>query len=136
MSSAGEALKAYMVADTTGVNATVSGRIHQNTIPVVSTVPHIWFRRSSERQETAMDGGCGLYRASFDLECVGATADVALDLADIVKSRLHASKSTTGGVNIMTMLVEDHDDDYVPKAIGSDEGLHVSALDLTMWFTT
>ncbi len=136
MSSAGETLKAYLVADTAGVNSVVSGRVHQNTIPIVSSVPHIWFRRSSEQQVTAFSGGTGLHNARFDVECIATTADSAIDLADLVKSRLHAVKTTTGGVNILTMLVEDHDDDYAPKAIGSDEGLHVSALDLTMWYTT
>lgn len=136
MSSAGETLKAYLVADTAGVNAIVSGRVHQNSIPIVSSVPHIWFRRSSEQQVTAMDGGTGLYTARFDVECIASSVDSAINLADAVKTRLHAVKTTTGGVNVMTMLVEDHDDDYAPKSIGSDDGLHVSALDLTMWFTT
>ena len=134
--SAGEALKSYLVSDTTGVNSTVSGRIHQNTIPLVSSRPNIWFMRSAEHHITAMSGGTGLRKTSFDVECIATSGDAAIDLADEVKSRLHAASSTTAGVNIRTMLVEDHDDSYAPKGLGSDDGLHVSALDVTMWHTT
>jgi len=133
MTAIGEALKSYIVSST-AVNAVVSGRVHENVIPEVSSRPNIWFGRSSQEQVTCFDGGAGLFKSRFALECIAVTADVAIDLADLVRSRLHASSSTTAGVNIRGMLVEDQDDDYMPKGIGGDVGLHVSALEVLVMY--
>uniref|UniRef100_A0A6M3L9Y2 DUF3168 domain-containing protein n=1 Tax=viral metagenome TaxID=1070528 RepID=A0A6M3L9Y2_9ZZZZ len=135
MSSIGEDIKAYLLADITGVNAIVSGRVHQNHVPIIASMPHIWYGRSADEEVTCMDGGTGLHRCNFDVECIASSADAAIDLADAVKSRLHTSSSTTGGVNILVMFVNDHDDNYVPKGLGSDDGSHVSALDVRILYT-
>lgn len=135
MSSIGEALKTYVTASTS-VNDTIGGRMHQHFPPNVSTVPHIAYGRSGEQQELYLDGSGGLRTALFDIECVGATADAAIDLAADVKARLHGASSTAAGVTLKAVFVEDHDDDYLPKSIGDDSGKHVAALNIKLLYTT
>jgi len=135
MSSVGESLRAYLIADTSGVYAVVGGRVHQNHVPIISTFPHIWFGRSGDEHLTCLDGGTGFHRAMFDVECIAGTADAADDLAILVTNRLHGTINSTGTITLHAALVEDHDDAYEPKGVGDDSGNHVSALSVRILYS-
>ncbi len=136
MTTVGEDLIAFLIADTTGVNATVSGRIHQNVVPEGSAFPHIWLGRTEQEKVRTHDKTGGLNQARFDIECMGTGAGSSIELADQVKARLDEYQGAFGNSRSQAIFVEDHDDDYIPKANSADEGIHSADLDVKIWFST
>jgi len=123
-----------LITSSTAITALVSTRVHYNHLPESSARPHIWYRVASDNEELTMDGTGGLHEAFVDLECVGVTEDSAQDLADAVKEFLHGHKGAMGASTASAIFVTDKDDDYVPFAIESDEGAHVDAYTLHIWY--
>ena len=124
------------ITGTTSVTGLVSTRVHYNHIPENSARPHVWFRVTSDNEPLTMDGVGGIHEATVDVECVAETEREAQSVADAVKPRLHGYKGTMGNVSAKAIFVDDKDDDYFPKANESDEGLHVVALGLRVWYST
>lgn len=135
MAGIGADLKAYVTASTS-VNSVIAGRMHQNHPPQDTSKPFIWYQRSSENEELTLDGVGGLKQVQFDVECVTADVATAESLADKTKARLHGKRGTFGNSTVQGSFVQDHSDDYAPKSIGSDGGLHVASFQVTVWYTT
>lgn len=143
MTTIGEDLRTYVVASTT-VNAIIGGstastlaRMFQSHVPEGAAYPLIWFERASENDELGLDGSSGPKESIWDFECLTEDeANHAVVLADAVKARLHGYQGTMGNAVCKAAFVEDHDDDYQVKAIDSDEGRHLSALQVTVFYTT
>lgn len=136
MTTVGEDFIAFLVADTTGVNDTVSGRVHQNVVPQGSVFPHIWIGRTEQEKPRTNDKAGGITRARFDVECKGGGAGASIELADKVKDRIDNYQGAFGNSRAQGIFVEDHDDDYIPKGGGLDEGIHSADLDVLIWFST
>ena len=128
------------ILGSTGVSALVGTRCHYTQIPGASAKPHVWFRVSSDTEERTMDGVGGLHEASGDIECVADSPAVAQSVAAAVKSRMdgHSGSigSSTGTHRAQGVFLRDKDDDYVPYTNQSDEGAHVVAFGMQLWYTT
>jgi hypothetical protein len=135
MAGIGADLKTWITASTS-CNAVIAGRMHQNNPPQDTSRPFIWYMRTSENEELTLDGVGGLRKAQFDVECVTTNPSTNEVLADRVKTRLHGKTGTFGASTVQGSFVEDHSDDYAPKSVGGDSGLHVAAFNLTVWYTT
>ena len=121
---------------TTTISGLVGTRMHYNHLPQESAKPNIWFRVSSDNEELTMDGTGGLHEAFVDLECIDDDESGAQAVADAVKARLHGFKGTMGNVSAKGIFVRDKDDDYAPFANVSDEGAHVVAYSVNVWYST
>lgn len=135
MATIGENIRKVLLADSTGVNAIVSGRVHQNSIPETITMPRVWYTRASSVEEVDNDGVGGLTESSWDIECHAEDLDDALNLADNVKSLLNGTKGSFGDDTVQGIFVEDHDDDYLPKGLGEDDDshIHVASISAQIW---
>ncbi len=137
MPSIGENLKTFLTVDTTTLSS--AHRVSQNKVPqhIENQFPRIWFTRSDRFDYTDLDGTKGgMVLSTFDLECISDDVDQALDLADAVYEVLHAYRGSFGAGTVKGCFVDSQDDDYVPKGIGDDEGLHVAAQSLRIFHTT
>jgi len=139
MSSIGEKLRTA-VRSSTAIAAIVGTRVHQNRVPKSSTWPRIWFgRRGAEfpgvcMTTTGNTAGEPL-KTIFDLEVASNDIDQAIDLGLMTQKYLNCYAKSTD--NITAIFADDHDDEYIPKGIGEDdEGIHVSALELTILHTS
>jgi len=134
MATIGENIRTVLVADSTGVNALVSGRVHQNSVPESLTMPRVWYTRASSFEDMDNGGIGGLTDSSWDIECHAEDLDVALNLATAVKTLLNGKSgdfgSTADADQVQGIFVEDHDDDYLPKGLGEndDNHIHVAAI--------
>ena len=132
--AAGVDLRSYLVADTTGVYATVGTRIYQNSVPAEAALPFIWFRRRGvEYLDILGETETTPYREFFDFECVADNLDDADTLGDAVRTRLHGATGTipSSGSNAYQWVdVNDQIDDYTPRNMQADELLHVVSLDV------
>ena len=120
----------------TAVSDLVGTRCHYTHIPGASAKPHIWFRVSSDTEERTLDGVGGLHEASGDIECVADSPATAQSVAAAVKTRMDGYQGAVGTCRAQGMFVRDKDDDYIPYTNQSDEGAHVIAFGLQLWYTT
>ena len=115
------------------VNQYIDDRIHYARVPQNRTLPHIWFIRSGENTPLSLDGQGGTHETRFDLECISDDLVEAMNVSRATKNFLHGYRGVLGDGTVQGIFVEDKDDNYIPKSIGSDEGFHVSALTVTTW---
>ena len=125
-----------LIAATTPITALVSTRIHYNTLPQSSAMPHLWFRVSRDTEARTLDGVGGMHEADVDIECVGLTETSAQDVADAVKTKLDGYKGSSGSSTISAAFLSDKSDDYQPFSIPADQGVHVIAFGLHCWYRT
>jgi hypothetical protein len=135
MSHAPEDIRTCILAST-AVSSLVGTRCHYNQLPQASAYPHVWFRIASDTEERTLDGTGGLHEAAADLECVGSSESSAQNVADAVKSRLDGYKGSMGNMTCQAAFLRDKDDDYIPYSNQSDDGAHVVAFTLSLWYTT
>lgn len=128
-------LKTYVTASTS-CNVVIGGRMHQNSTPQDASKPFVWYQRTMENEPLTLDGVGGLRQVMFDVECVTPDVSTAESLADKVKTRLNGKRGTFGNSAAKGVFVADHSDDYAPKSVGGDSGLHVAAFAVTIWYTT
>lgn len=94
-------------------------------------------RISREREQLLNGTHCSIFSEEFAVECVAVGVANAMDLSDYVVQRLEAATpGTTMGSNVVkAVIVEDQDDDYIPKN-AQDAGSHISAVRVTVWRST
>ncbi len=133
MASLGEDFRTFLLDDSSIV-ARVSARVYQNEVLQESgadVLDYIWYERASiEREDTlTMAVGERPFREFLNVEAVSTTIDDALDLADDLRA-LHGTKGDFGGGSALAVYVNEHQDDYIPRGDGGDEGRHVAALQI------
>jgi len=124
-----EDLLAFLLAQATITALTT--RVHWNHVPEEPTDLYMWFARAGTDQDRTLDQAQGeLPRSvSFDVECIGTDPSNVVDLAEAVQG-LDCAKGTFGSGTCQLVLIGDESDEYVPRGVYSDEGLHVQVLRL------
>lgn len=145
MASIGEDLRTFIInKSSTELGASyVASRVHQNVIPETQlhTYPRVWFERTGREQIVYCGGGkADSIESRFDIECISDDLDQSLNVAAAMWVHLNGARgalTTAAGAVVSrgAMLVQ-QDDDYIPKGIADDSGLHVSALSLHMFHST
>ena len=125
MADIGQNIRTVLIADSTGVNAIVNGRVHQNLVPETLVTPRIWYTRAGSLEEVDCAGIGGLIDSSWDMECHAEDLDVAQNTAQAIKDLLNGTFGTFGTDTVAGIFVTDHDDDYLPKGIGEDDDAHI-----------
>ena len=91
----------------------------EHMFPVVASekavLPYIIYRRTAASRPTTMSGTTGHVQPTFELTCWATTYDVAIDLADKVRIRLHGKKATLSGVVVEHMFVTNETDTFDPS---------------------
>jgi len=125
-----------LIIGSTAVSSLIGTRCAYNKIPQHIEQPHVWFRVTNDTEELTMDGVGGMHEAYVDLECVGLNEGSSQAVADALKDRLHGYKGTMGNSSAKGAFVSDKDDDYVPFSTEGNEGAHVIAFSLNLWYST
>ena len=93
-------------------------------------------QRDSEHEETDLSGAGGLIESRWNIEVHTDEDDNRFDIADAIKRRMNGYYGAFGSRKVQGVFIEDHDDDYFPRGVGSEDGLYVAALTATIWFAT
>ena len=139
MSDIAEDLVIHLNIHAAGVGTAVGGRIHQTHMPQRSQYPAVYLINTAADEELTM-GGRDVYpvvRAVFDIEVLSTGLDEANTIADQVDTALQGIRNSDwlGPTNdIQAAFLEDKDDDYVPRAAGTDDGINVVAYSATIWY--
>ncbi len=138
MASIGEDIRTFIVGSTSIATHFPAigklGVVEQSAIRQDAPEPRIWFQRDSEHEETDLSGAGGLIESRWNIEVHTDEDDNRFDIADAIKRRMNGYYGAFGSRKVQGVFIEDHDDDYFPRGVGSEDGLYVAALTATIWF--
>ena len=134
MSDTAKRLKDFLLADT-AIAAVVGSHVHQELVPEGSEDNWIWFSRSLTENEICLDAAPGTPPLSetFDVEAISPSLATAQELALLVWNRCNCYRGTFGSGTVKGVFVNSQSDDYVPRGVYADSGLHVSALSVQIF---
>lgn len=133
-------MKAALVSLLSGestVNAICSNRVYVNRAPQKAIFPQIIITQMNSEENGTLDGGSGQLRfLNFDIDCRAKSSLEAASLGDAVRVFLDDYSGTAGSKTIGAVLMNDESDDYEPPTDGSDVGVFLVTLDVTVQFNT
>jgi hypothetical protein len=109
-------------------------------VPQDVDYPFVWLMKSAEIYADDLCYPPVMDYARIDIEVVSDDIQESRDWAAAVKKHLHAMtlnslkfENDSGTYQYIHGIdVDDHDDDYLPRSVGSDDPLHVAALDINV----
>ena len=132
MPTIGENIRTFLVGSTAVLDvfsgAAAIDAVGQTSHPQKPPLPRIWYGRASQEEPRDLDGCGGLVFSIWDIEVQSDDNDEMIDIAEAVKGRLDGYAGLMGGQTIQGAFVNDHDDDYVWKSVGADDGIFAAAL--------
>lgn len=133
-------MKSGLVSLLTGeatVSAICGSRVYVNRAPQNAVFPHVIITQMSSEENGTLDGASGQLRfLDFDIDCKAKSSVQAESLANAVRVFIDDYSGTAGSYTIGAVLLNDESDDYEPPQDGSDVGVFVVTLDLTVQFNT
>lgn len=133
-------MKSGLVSLLTGeatVSAICSSRVYVNRAPQNAIFPHVIITQMSSEENGTLDGGSGQLRfVDFDIDCKAKSSVQAESLSNAVRVFIDDYSGTAGSYTIGAVLLNDESDDYEPPQDGSDVGVFVVTLDVTIQFNT
>lgn len=132
MATIGENLRTFLV-ESNDILAVFSGAaaidaVGQTSHPQDPPIPRIWYGRASQEEPRDFDGEGGLVFSLWDIEVQSDDNAEMIAIADAVKALLDGYSGAMGDQTIQGSFVNDHDDDYVWKSVGADDGIFAAAL--------
>lgn len=134
MSVIAEDIRAFLLADA-NISSDVGGaRIEQNKQIEKYEGMFIWYARSGNGQERSLDDAAGAahFRELFDLDVVGLDVAAVDALGKRIRDK-DATRGTFGAGTIQGLFVTDQADDYIPRAVGADDGFHIASMQLEIF---
>lgn len=114
-----------------------STRVYVNRAPQNATFPHIIITQMGTDENGTLDGASGQLRfIDFDIDCKAKSSVTAESLSNAVRTYIDDYSGTAGTFTIGAVLLNDESDDYEPPEDGSDVGVFVVTLDVTIQFNT
>jgi hypothetical protein len=133
-------MKSGLVSLLTGeatVSAICSSRVYVNRAPQKAIFPHVIITQMNSEENGTIDGGSGQLRfIDFDIDCKAKSSVQAESLANAVRVFIDDYSGTAGSYTIGAVLMNDESDEYEPPQDGSDVGVFVVTLDVTIQFNT
>lgn len=140
MADIGENLRTAIIGSTALRSAmpgyAVIGAVEQDTYRETPPLPRIWFSRSIQNEEVDLSGTGGLEQSSWDIEVQSDSIGTAQQLASVVKRYLNGKRGVFGTQTVQGVFVSDHDDNYVPRSVSSEDGIYVAAMSADIWFAS
>lgn len=131
-----DGLRAWLNAQAT-ITTISQSRVWPNQAPQRSPLPHIVITRLGEDKYPTLEdtGGHGkLASAEFEIECKAATPASATALAAAVGAALKDYSGAMGSSTCEAVFLEDEYDDYEKPTDGSDNGTHVTTLEVQIQY--
>lgn len=116
----------------------ISGtRVYVQRAPQNAAFPHIIITQMSSDENGTLDGGSGQLRfLDFDIDCKAKSSVTAESLGNAVRTYIDDYSGTAGSFTIGAVIMNDESDDYEPPQDGSDVGVFVVTLDVTIHYNT
>lgn len=131
-------MRSGLVALLTGestISSLVSSRVYISKAPQTAPLPHIVITQMSSDELPAMDGTPGLRFVDFDIDCRADRSVEAETLGNAVRVFIDDYTGAAGDDTIQAVLLNDESTTYEPPTDGSDKGVHVTLLDVTIQYS-
>lgn len=129
-------LVSLLTAEST-ITAICGSRVYVNRAPQNAIFPHVIITQMSSEENGTLDGGSGQLRfLDFDIDCKAKSSVTAESLGNAVRTHIDDYSGTAGSFTIGAVIMNDESDDYEPPQDGSDVGVFVVTLDLTIHYNT
>ena len=126
-------LRTFLLTDAT-ISQMVGEQVHQGFVPENTAGDYIWFSRAAvEPLRVLASGAIDPLSVRFDVEAISEDIDRSQSLAAAIRSKCDAYRGTFGDSTTQGIFVEDHNDDYTPRGVFSDDVLHVAALSVEVF---
>jgi len=140
VASIGEDIRSFIVGSTSIATHFTAiskiGVVEQNKVRQDAPDPRIWFQRDQSNETTDLSGTGGLVESRWNIEVHSNSDDNRFNIMDAVKRRMNGYLGTFGSRSVQGVFIEDHDDDYFPRGVGTEDGLYVAAASAVIWFTS
>ena len=134
MASLGVDFRSFILAQS-ALTAYIGTRCYQNEVTQdgADVSDYIWFERASIEREQVLNAATGVtpFREQLNIECVSINIDSTMAMADALR-KLDGSRGTFGSGDVVAVFIDEHSDDYIPRADASDTGRHVASLIATV----
>lgn len=122
-------LRTFCLANST-ISTAIGTRMSQGMVPETIEVPYVWFGRQTTTDLDEVNPAVGLapFSTTFDLEVISDDLDEAQTIADAFKSRLNNYRGAFADSTVKGIFASDHNDQYIPRSVGSDDGRHIAAI--------
>ena len=119
------------------ITAICGTRVYVQRAPQNAAFPHLIITQMGSEENATLDGGSGQLRfLDFDIDCKAKSSATAESLANAVRTYIDDYSGTAGSFTIGAVLMNDESDDYEPPQDGSDVGVFVVTLDVTIHYNT
>ena len=119
------------------ITAICGTRVYVQRAPQNAAFPHVIITQMGSEENGTLDGGSGQLRfLDFDIDCKAKSSVTAESLANAVRTYIDDYSGTAGSFTIGAVLMNDESDDYEPPQDGSDVGVFVVTLDVTIHYNT
>jgi hypothetical protein len=119
------------------ITAICGTRVYVTRAPQNAAFPHVIITQMSSDENPTLDGGSGQLRfVDYDIDCKAKSSVTAESLGNAVRTFLDDYSGTAGSSTIGAVIMNDESDDYEPPSDGSDVGVFIVTLDLTIHFNT
>jgi hypothetical protein len=126
-----------LLSSETTITTICGTRVYVQRAPQTAAFPHIIITQMGSEENGTLDGGSGQLRfLDFDIDCKAKSSVTAESLANAVRTYIDDYSGTAGSFTIGAVLMNDESDDYEPSQDGSDVGVFVVTLDVTIQFNT
>jgi len=140
MADVGENLRTTIISSTAIkavlTNYATIGAVEQDTYRESPPLPRIWFSRSIQNSELDLSGTAGLEQSIWDIEVQDDEINTAQNIAAVTKKYLHGRRGMFGTGTVLGIFISDHDDQYIPRSVSSEDGIYVAAMSAEIWFAS
>jgi hypothetical protein len=137
MAPLAEDIRTFIVGSTSVASvfpdAAVPGAVEHVTIREVPPVPRLWYGLHRKDEELDLSNIGGMVNSQWDVEVHSDDDAQSIAIAGAVKDFVHGHIGALGSRQAWSVKAEDHDEDYIPRGDASEEGLYVSAFQMTIW---
>ena len=124
-----------LLANESTISAIVGSRIYISKAPQKAALPHIVITQMQSDEMGALDDTPGLRSLDFDIDCKDDRSVGAYDLGNAVRIFLDDFTGTAGSQTIKAVYLNDESTDYEAPTDGSDKGVHVTLIDVTIQYS-
>jgi len=117
------------------ISAMVGSRVYITKAPQKAALPHIVITQMGSDELPALDATPGLRFVDFDIDCRADRSVEAETLGNAVRVFLDDYTGTAGSQTIGAVIMNDESTDYEPPTDGSDRGVHITLLDITVQYS-
>lgn len=129
----GSDLRAFLLNQSLFAGSSGTGRIQVNVNDQEAATPRVYIQQSSYTDDDMLYSGAdGMPNTSFDVEVIDEDITDCLSISQTIRKALKGYHGAFGSTWALGVFVEDHDDNYIPKGIDTDENFNVSALSVTI----